>query len=268
MAAGQRMFEVLDVDIEVEDKPDAIDIEGHRRLDRVQDVTFGYVTNQPVLRHITLPGRSRARPSRWSARPDRARPASPRWCTASTMSGRARSSSAATTCATSPRIRSGRQMAMVLQEPFLFSGTILENIRYAKAGATRDDVIAAAKAVGAHDFIMRLPRGYETELDQRGANLSLGQRQLLSSPARWSPMPASWCSTRRPPMSTAIRSWKSSSALATAAAGPHGDGHRPSPGDHPRRRPHHRAAGRRDHRDRQPRRTDGGRAASTAGSTA
>jgi ATP-binding cassette subfamily B protein len=74
----------------------------------------------------------------------------------------------------------GRDVAMVLQEPYLFSGTIFENIRYAKTEATRDDVIAAAKAVGAHAFIMRLRGGYDTQLDQGGANLSLGQRQLLS----------------------------------------------------------------------------------------
>ncbi|MEQ8194441.1 MAG: ATP-binding cassette domain-containing protein [Rhodospirillales bacterium] len=74
----------------------------------------------------------------------------------------------------------GKHVGMVLQEPFLFTGTIFENIRYCKDGAGREDVIAAAKAVGAHDFIMRLPKGYETMLEQRGSNLSLGQRQLIS----------------------------------------------------------------------------------------
>ena len=68
---------------------------------------------------------------------------------------------------------------MVLQEPFLFTGTIEENIRYA-SGATHEQVVAAAKAVRAHDFIMRLPQGYDTPLGQRGRNISLGQRQLLS----------------------------------------------------------------------------------------
>ena len=74
----------------------------------------------------------------------------------------------------------GRHIAMVLQEPFLFSDTIEANIRYANKEATLDDVIAAAKAVGAHDFIMRLEQGYGTMLDQRGVNLSFGQRQLVS----------------------------------------------------------------------------------------
>jgi len=74
----------------------------------------------------------------------------------------------------------GDQVAMVLQEPFLFSGTVLENIRYHKTGASREEVVRAAQAVGAHDFIEQLPDGYDTELEQRGGNLSLGQRQLIS----------------------------------------------------------------------------------------
>jgi ATP-binding cassette subfamily B protein len=74
----------------------------------------------------------------------------------------------------------GHQVAMVLQEPFLFTGTVLDNIRYHKTEASREDVIRAAKAVGAHDFIMALPEGYDSKLEQRGGNISLGQRQLLS----------------------------------------------------------------------------------------
>ena len=74
----------------------------------------------------------------------------------------------------------GNQVAMVLQEPFLFSTTVLDNIRYNKSGATRDEVVRAARAVGAHDFIEQLPEGYDTILEQRGGNLSLGQRQLIS----------------------------------------------------------------------------------------
>ncbi|MEJ6478008.1 MAG: ATP-binding cassette domain-containing protein, partial [Octadecabacter sp.] len=74
----------------------------------------------------------------------------------------------------------GREIAMVLQEPYLFSGTVLENIRYNKDSATKHDVISAAKAVGAHDFIMALPLGYETVMGERGGTLSLGQRQLIS----------------------------------------------------------------------------------------
>jgi ATP-binding cassette subfamily B protein len=74
----------------------------------------------------------------------------------------------------------GQHIAMVLQEPFLFTGTVFENIRYRSLHAGREEVVKAAKTVGAHPFIMQLPEGYDTVLGQRGINLSVGQRQLLS----------------------------------------------------------------------------------------
>ena len=72
------------------------------------------------------------------------------------------------------------QIAVVLQEPLLFTGTIAENIRYGRLDATMDDVIGASQAAGAHDFVERLPQGYETELGERGAQLSGGERQRIS----------------------------------------------------------------------------------------
>jgi len=73
-----------------------------------------------------------------------------------------------------------KQIGVVLQEPFLFSDTIRENIIYGREDATEVKMIEAAKAVGAHDFIMRLEKGYDTVLQERGSNLSQGQRQLIS----------------------------------------------------------------------------------------
>jgi ATP-binding cassette subfamily B protein len=72
------------------------------------------------------------------------------------------------------------QMSMVLQEPYLFSGTIMDNIRYSHEEASDEDVAEAARSVGAHDFIMALEQGYYTTLAERGVNLSVGQRQLIS----------------------------------------------------------------------------------------
>lgn len=72
------------------------------------------------------------------------------------------------------------QMGIMTQDNFLFSGTIADNIRYGKLDATDDEIIAAAKAVNAHDFIIKMEKGYETELKERGAGLSIGQRQLLA----------------------------------------------------------------------------------------
>ena len=73
-----------------------------------------------------------------------------------------------------------RSLGIVLQETNLFTGTVADNIRYGKLDATEDEIIAAAKLANAHDFITRLPQGYDTELTNNGANLSQGQRQLIS----------------------------------------------------------------------------------------
>lgn len=72
------------------------------------------------------------------------------------------------------------QMGIMTQDNFLFSGTIKDNIRYGKLDATEEEIIAAAKAVNAHDFIMKLPKGYDTVLKERGSGLSIGQKQLLA----------------------------------------------------------------------------------------
>lgn len=72
------------------------------------------------------------------------------------------------------------QLGIVLQDTFVFSGTVRDNIRYGKPRASDEEVIEAAKAVNAHDFIMRLPDGYDTEVQERGSRLSVGQRQLIS----------------------------------------------------------------------------------------
>jgi len=72
------------------------------------------------------------------------------------------------------------QIGTVFQETFLFSGTVMENIRYGKLDATDEEVIEAAKAVGADDFVVKLNEGYETQIQEGGALLSVGQRQLLS----------------------------------------------------------------------------------------
>ena len=71
-------------------------------------------------------------------------------------------------------------MGVMLQDTFIFSGTIMDNIKYSRLDATDEEAIDAAKAVCAHDFIMSLPDGYKTEVNERGSRLSVGQRQLIS----------------------------------------------------------------------------------------
>ena len=73
-----------------------------------------------------------------------------------------------------------KQMSVMMQDSFIFSGTLMENIRYGRLDATDEEVIEAAKMVSAHDFIMKMPKGYQTEVNERGSSLSQGQRQLIS----------------------------------------------------------------------------------------
>lgn len=180
MASGHRISEVLDVAIDVKDKPGAEplpeDMDGSVEF---QNVTFGYAPGQPVLKNVSFrvnPGETVAVVGPTGSGKSSAMALVHRFY--DVWDGRVLIAGRDVRGVTQDSI--GEHVAMVLQEPFLFSGTVLENIRYHKTAATRDDVIRAAKAVDAHDFIMRLPNGYDTMLEQRGGNLSLGQRQLVS----------------------------------------------------------------------------------------
>ena len=179
MAAGVRIFEVLDLKPEVVDKPDAITLPEIKGEIKFEDVSFQYVENVDVLKEVNLhikPGENVA-------------------LVGSTGAGK---STLVTLIHRFAEVTHGRitvdghdirdvtrhslvsQMSMVLQEPYLFSGTVADNIRYNNENLTKDDVVAAAKTVGAHEFILSLDDGYDTVLAERGVNLSVGQRQLLS----------------------------------------------------------------------------------------
>jgi ATP-binding cassette subfamily B protein len=179
MASGQRIFEVLDVPIEIRDKPGALAPSTIDGAVEFRDVTFGYVRGVPILRNVSFrvePGETVAVVGPTGSGKTSAMALVHRfydvWSGQVLVGGHDVRDLAQASL--------GRHIAMVLQEPFLFTGTVFENIRYATTRATREQVIEAAKAVGAHDFIMRLPQGYEAPLEQRGGNLSLGQRQLIS----------------------------------------------------------------------------------------
>jgi ATP-binding cassette subfamily B protein len=180
MASGHRITEVLDVPVGVEDRPDAIalgpEMEGSVEF---RNVTFGYDASHPVLRNVSFrvnPGETVAIVGPTGSGKSSCMALAHRFYDA--QQGQVLVGGHDVRDATQESL--GQQIAMVLQEPYLFTGSVFENIRYRKTSATRDDVIAAARAVGAHDFIMALPEGYETELGQRGGGLSLGQRQLVS----------------------------------------------------------------------------------------
>ncbi|OBQ74347.1 ABC transporter ATP-binding protein [Mesorhizobium erdmanii] len=180
MASGQRISEVLDVPVDVSDKDNAValsrDTDGSVEF---RDVTFGYRPNQPVLKNISFrvnPGETVALVGPTGSGKSSSMALVHRFY--DVWSGEVLVGGHDVRDLTQDSL--GDQVAMVLQEPFLFSGTVLENIRYHKTSASREEVVRAAQAVGAHDFIEQLPHGYDTELEQRGGNLSLGQRQLIS----------------------------------------------------------------------------------------
>jgi ATP-binding cassette subfamily B protein len=180
MASGQRLTEVLDVPVGIKDAPGAIDLPpGTPAAVEFRDVRFSYIPGQPVLRGVNFtvaPGETVALVG----------PTGSGKSSIMSLIHRFYDVSEGAVLVGGHDVRQlsqhslGAQIAMVLQEPFLFTGSVMENIRYNKIAATDADVMQAARTVGAHDLIQRLPDGYQTELNERGANLSMGQRQLIS----------------------------------------------------------------------------------------
>jgi ATP-binding cassette subfamily B protein len=179
MASGQRIFEVLDVPVAVRDGADARPLDDNDGSIVFEDVSFGYETGRAILNDVSFrvaPGETVALVGPTGSGKTSITALAHRFY--DVWQGRVLVGGRDVRQVTLESL--GREVAMVLQEPFLFSGTIYDNIRYNKLDASRDQVEEAARAVGAHDFVSKLPKGYETYLDQRGVNLSLGQRQLLS----------------------------------------------------------------------------------------
>ncbi len=179
MAGGQRIFEVLETVPRIRDRDDAVElteVEGRVDFDAVD---FHYVEGVPVLENFDLhvePGETIALVGHTGSGKT----------TITTLVSRGYDVSGGAIRIDGHDVRDIRRrsltrfMGVVLQTPYLFSGTIRANIEYGKPGATDEEIEAASRAVGAHDFISRLPGGYGHELHQRGQNISVGQRQLLS----------------------------------------------------------------------------------------
>jgi ATP-binding cassette subfamily B protein len=179
MAAGLRIFEVLDLDPDVTDKPDAVTLPEIRGDIRYRDVNFHYVEGIDVLKKVNLhieAGENVALVGSTGAGKS----------TLVNLLHRSADVTGGSIEVDGHDLREVKreslvhQMSMVLQEPYLFSGSVRENISYLNEAATHEEVEAAATAVGAHDFIMEMDGGYDGELAERGVNLSIGQRQLIS----------------------------------------------------------------------------------------
>ena len=179
MAAGVRLFELIDLEPEINDDPNAIKMPTVEGNIQFKNASFHYVEGVEVLQNIDLEIKAGENVA----------------LVGSTGAGK---STFVTLIHRFADVTEGsilidgydlkeverqslvNQMSMVLQEPFLFSGTVKENIRYNHDSATDEDVYNAAKAVGADEFISALDNGYDSVLAERGVNLSVGQRQLLS----------------------------------------------------------------------------------------
>ncbi|MCH8228844.1 MAG: ABC transporter ATP-binding protein [Chloroflexi bacterium] len=179
VASGHRIFELLDIPLAIADKPDARPIGNVSGRVEFKNVTFGYDPERPILRDISFvaePGQTIALVG----------PTGSGKTSITALAHRFYDVQEGSITIDGHDIRDvtqesiGRVMGMVLQEPFLFSKPVLENVRYNTLNATREDVVTACKVIGAHDFVMQLENGYDTTLEQRGSNLSVGQRQLLS----------------------------------------------------------------------------------------
>ena len=177
--SSQRIFELLDRKPDVEDSPGATtlaEIKGHVQF---EDVTFGYDKDQIVLKDINFtanPGQTIALVGPTGAGKTSITNLLARFY--DPLGGRILIDGSDIALVTQRSLH--RQLGVVLQDTFLFSGTVADNIRFGKPDVSTEEVHDAARIVGAHEFILKLPEGYQTQVQERGSRLSIGQRQLIS----------------------------------------------------------------------------------------
>jgi ATP-binding cassette subfamily B protein len=179
MAALDKVFELLDEEPDLVEKRDATDLPPVRGEIRFEDVSFSYGGDEYALHDIDLvvpPGQTVALVGETGAGKSTFAKLVSRFY--DPTEGRILVDGHDLRDVTERSLRS--QLGVVPQEGFLFSGTIRDNIAFGRTGATDSEVKAAARAVGAHEFIERLPEGYDTEVGERGGHLSAGQRQLVA----------------------------------------------------------------------------------------
>jgi len=178
MAGGERIFEILDQTPDIQDAPDAIDLTDIRGQIEFENVSFRYVENAPVLNNINVsikPGDTVALVGPTGAGKTTFTSLMMRFYDVDEGAIRIDGHDIRDVRVSSLR----RQLGVVPQEPFLFQGSIAFNIAFGRPDASIDDIVEAAQAANVHDFVMSLPDGYDTEVLEESANLSLGQRQLI-----------------------------------------------------------------------------------------
>lgn len=179
MAGAERIFQVIDEAPEQKDAPDAITLNDVKGDLEMKDVYFGYKQDKLILKGVSLhatPGTKIALVGETGAGKTTILNMLPRFF--DIKSGEITIDGISIHYIKRESLR--QSMAIVLQDTHLFTGTVCENIRFGRPEATDEEVIQAAKLTAAHSFIKRLPKGYHTMLENDGANLSQGQRQLLN----------------------------------------------------------------------------------------
>lgn len=179
MTAGMRIFELLDVEPDLVDAPDAVTLPTIKGEVKLEHVSFSYTPEVEVLHDLSLDiaaGETVAVVGPTGAGKTSLVALVARFYDV----GSGRITVDGHDIRDISRTSLASQMSMVLQEPFLYSATVAENIRFSQRNATQEQIEQATKALGAHDFIMRLSEGYDTVLHERGSNLSVGQRQLIA----------------------------------------------------------------------------------------
>lgn len=179
IAGAERIFQVIDEKPEKEDSPDAINVKDIKGDLILKDVHFGYRPEKLILKGVSLhasPGTKIALVGETGAGKTTILNLLPRFF--EIKSGEITIDGISIQNIKRSSLR--QSMAIVLQDTHLFTGTVCENIRFGRLDATDEEVVLAAKLTAAHSFIKRLPKGYNTQLENDGANLSQGQRQLLN----------------------------------------------------------------------------------------
>jgi ATP-binding cassette subfamily B protein/subfamily B ATP-binding cassette protein MsbA len=179
LAGGERIYNILDEEPEPSDPPGTPKLDSVEGRIEFENVSFAYEPDRPVLQDVDFriePGQTVALVGPTGAGKTTIANLIPRFYDVSTGAVRVDGRDVREVERRSLR----EKIATVLQEPFLFSGTVAENIGYGRMDATREEIEAATRAVSAHGFIAALPNGYDTLLGEGGGNLSQGQRQLLS----------------------------------------------------------------------------------------
>jgi ATP-binding cassette subfamily B protein len=178
-AAGERIFEVVDEPEEVADKPGAVDLPAGAGAIRFEHVSFEYLEDRPVLRDVDLdiaPGTTIALIGHTGSGKTTVTSLVPRFY--DVTSGRVVVDGVDVRNVKLASLR--REIGVIAQDPFLFSASVRENIAFGVGDLTDEEVEAAARAAQAHEFIERLPQGYDTVIGERGITLSGGQRQRIA----------------------------------------------------------------------------------------